>query len=88
MLSNNNREKGVSPYVSPDLIIEENKEIKYDEIGGIKAVIDKAQLESRLKQGERDAFWRMFKKACIYVALFGLVSAVIGFFLEIMSNFV
>ena len=84
MLSNNNREKGVSPYVSPDMIIEENKEIKYDEIGDIKAVVDKAQLESRLKQGEKDAFWQMFKKACIYVALFGIASAVVGFLLSLL----
>ena len=84
MLSNNNKDKGVCPYVAPDFRIEETKEIKYDEIGNIKAVIDKEKYESNIKKQEKEAFWQVFKKICIYVALFGLASAIVGYILSLL----
>ena len=80
------REGGVTPYVAPNIKVEPNKEIVYDEIGNIKAVIDREKLDSKLKQDNKDEFFRVFKKALLLVGLFGLASAVVGFILNVISS--
>lgn len=81
------REKGNNtPYVAPNIKVEPNKEIVYDEIGNIKAIIDREKLENKLKQDNKEEFIRIFKKALIMVGLFGLATAVVGFLLNIVAS--
>lgn len=77
---------GVTPYVAPNIKVEPNKEIVYDEIGNIKAVVDRERLDSKLKQDNKDEFFRVLKKAAIMVGLFGLAIAAVSFLLNVISS--
>ena len=87
MANNQNKKNGSTPYVSPNCYINENKEIKYDEIGNIKAVIDRKQYDYNIKQSKLTAFKSFLIKACIWVGIFGIASALVGVLLRIISIF-
>jgi hypothetical protein len=84
MLSNNNNKNGVCPYVAPNFIIEENKEIKYDEVGNIKAIVDKTKYENVLKQQEKNEFVYIFLKALKWAIMFFAAVAVVYLLLRLL----
>ena len=80
------REGGFTPYVAPNIKVEPNKEIVYDDVGNIKAIIDREMLDKKLKQDNKDELIRVIKKAAILVGLFAVATAVVGFILNVVSS--
>ena len=77
---------GLTPYVAPNIKVEPDKEIVYDEIGNIRAIIDRKELESKRKQDNKDEFLRVLKKAAIIVGLFALATAAVYFVLSVVAS--
>ena len=77
---------GVTPYVAPNITVEPYKELVYDEIGNIRAIVDRKVLDSRHKQDNKDEFFRVLKKAVIITGLFALATVAVYFVLSVVAS--
>ena len=77
---------GVAPYVAPNIKVEPDKEIVYDDIGNIRAIVDRKEIESKRKQDNKDEFLRVLKKVAIIVGLFALATVAVYFVLSVVAS--
>ena len=78
--------RGFAPYVAPNIKAEPNKEIIYDDVGNIKAIIDREKYENNLKQAKKDEFVTVLKKAVKIAILFFIATAAVSVVLRVIAS--